>query len=47
VAWIIPADLLDQVALEGRKGIAHLDIAKEKARFGADTPGGVGISTPA
>jgi catechol-2,3-dioxygenase len=47
VAWIIPADLLDQVALEGRKGIAHLDIAKEKAKFGADTPGGVGISTPA
>jgi catechol-2,3-dioxygenase len=47
VAWIIPADLLDQAALEGRKGIAHLDIAKEKAKFGADTPGGVGISTPA
>jgi catechol-2,3-dioxygenase len=47
VAWVIPADLLDQVALEGRKGIQHLDIAKEKARFGADTKGGVGISTPA
>jgi catechol-2,3-dioxygenase len=47
VAWVIPADLLDQVALDGRKGIGHLDIAKEKARFGADTLGGVGISTPA
>jgi catechol-2,3-dioxygenase len=47
VAWVIPADLLDQVALEGRKGIQHLDIAKEKSRFGADTKGGVGISTPA
>jgi catechol-2,3-dioxygenase len=47
VAWVIPADLLDQVALDGRKGIQHLDIAKEKARFGADTKGGVGISTPA
>ncbi|MCU1488429.1 MAG: glyoxalase [Actinomycetia bacterium] len=47
VAWIIPADLLDEVALEGRKGIEHLDIAKEKAKFGADTRGGVGISTPA
>jgi catechol-2,3-dioxygenase len=47
IAWVIPADLLDQVALDGRKGIAHLDIAKEKARFGADTRGGLGISTPA
>jgi catechol-2,3-dioxygenase len=47
VAWIIPADLLDDVALEGRKGIGHLDLAKEKARFGADTRGGVGISTTA
>ena len=46
VAWVIPADLLDQAALDGRKGIGHLDIAKEKARFGADTRGGVGISTP-
>jgi catechol-2,3-dioxygenase len=47
VAWIIPADLLDDVALEGRKGISRLDLAKEKAKFGADTKGGVGISTPA
>ena len=46
VAWVIPAALLDDVALDGRKGIGHLDIAKEKARFGADTRGGVGISTP-
>ena len=44
VAWVIPADLLDATALEARKGIGHLDIAKEKARFGADTHGGVGIS---
>jgi catechol-2,3-dioxygenase len=44
VAWLIPADLLDANALEARKGIGHLDIAKEKARFGADTPGGVGVS---
>jgi catechol-2,3-dioxygenase len=47
VAWIIPAELLDEAALEGRKGISRLDIAKEKARFAADTRGGVGISTPA
>jgi catechol-2,3-dioxygenase len=44
VAWIIPADLLDHAALDARKGIEHLDIVKEKARFGADTPGGVGVS---
>jgi catechol-2,3-dioxygenase len=44
IAWIIPADLLDADSLEGRKGIGRLDIAKEKAKFGADTHGGVGIS---
>jgi catechol-2,3-dioxygenase len=44
VAWLIPAELLDAGALEARKGIGHLDIAREKARFGADTPGGVGVS---
>jgi catechol-2,3-dioxygenase len=44
VAWVIPAELLDDDALEGRKGIGRLDLAKEKARFGADTQGGVGIS---
>ena len=44
IAWIIPKDLLDDDALEARKTIAHLDLAKEKARYGADTQGGVGIS---
>jgi catechol-2,3-dioxygenase len=44
VAWIIPAALIDESALEGRKGIGHLDLAKEKAKFGADTKGGVGVS---
>lgn len=44
VAWVIPQDLLDDDALEARKTIAHLDLAKEKARYGADTQGGVGIS---
>ena len=34
-------------ALDGRKGIGHLDLAREKARFGADTLGGVGVSTRA
>ena len=44
VAWVVPAALLDEDALSGRAGIQPLDIAKEKARYGGDTLGGVGIS---
>lgn len=44
VVWLIPADLLDEDALTARKSIRPLDIEKEKARYGADTPGGIGIS---
>ena len=44
VAWIIPAHLIDDVAREARVRIGQLDLAKEKARYGADTKGGVGIS---
>ncbi|MHB1444122.1 MAG: VOC family protein [Acidimicrobiales bacterium] len=47
VLWIIPADLLDEEALDARKRIQPLDLAKEKARFGGSTRGGVGISVPA
>jgi len=47
IVWLIPADLLDQELLTARKGIRPLDLAKEKARFGGQTRGGVGISTPA
>ncbi len=47
VVWIVPADLLDEQAIEAGKRITRLDIAKEKARYGADTRGGVGISIPA
>jgi catechol-2,3-dioxygenase len=47
VAWIIPADLLGPDALDARKRIGPLDIAAEKQRYGADTRGGVGISSPA
>jgi catechol-2,3-dioxygenase len=45
VVWIIPARLLDPSA----KGAAirPLDLAKEKARYGGQTRGGVGISIPA
>jgi catechol-2,3-dioxygenase len=45
VVWLIPADLLDDTALEARKRIGPLDLAREKERYGAETRGGVGVST--
>lgn len=46
VVWLVPADLLT-----GEEGIdprpKPLDLAKEKARYGGSTRGGVGISIPA
>jgi len=47
IAWIVPADLLDDAARAGRTGIRPLDLAREMARYGADTAGGLGISRPA
>jgi len=44
IAWIVPADLLDQAAVDGRKSIKPLDLAKEIARYGAETHGGIGVS---
>jgi catechol 2,3-dioxygenase-like lactoylglutathione lyase family enzyme len=44
VAWIVPAELLDDAAREARTTIGRLDLAREKERYGAATPGGVGIS---
>jgi catechol-2,3-dioxygenase len=44
VSWLIPKELLTDEALDARKRIARLDLTKEKARYGADTEGGVGIS---
>jgi len=44
VAWIIPADLLDDAARDEAMGIQPLDLAREKERYGATTPGGVGVS---
>ncbi len=47
VAWIIPAELLDEEARVARRTIRPLDISREKQRYGAATRGGVGISMPA
>ncbi len=44
VAWIVPADQIDDGAVEGRKRIGRLDLAAERARYGAETRGGVGVS---
>jgi catechol 2,3-dioxygenase-like lactoylglutathione lyase family enzyme len=44
IAWIVPADQLDDAALEARMRIRRLDIAREQERYGADTEGGIGIS---
>jgi catechol-2,3-dioxygenase len=45
VSWLVPADLLTPDA--GKVRTVPLDLAKEKARYGATTRGGVGISFPA
>jgi catechol 2,3-dioxygenase-like lactoylglutathione lyase family enzyme len=47
VVWLIPADLLDEHAIEARTRIGRLDLDGEIARYGADTRGGVGISVSA
>jgi len=47
LAWIVPADLLDDDARNGRKSIRPLDLTREIARYGADTHGGIGISRAA
>jgi catechol-2,3-dioxygenase len=44
VSWLVPADLLTP---DIRMTVAPLDLAKEKARYGGTTRGGVGISVPA
>src|SRR3954468_4258493 len=47
VCWLVPADRLDEEALQARSRIAPLDLAKEKERYGRTTRGGVGVSFPA
>ena len=47
VAWLIPAQLLEEADLDARRSIGTLDLEREIARFGAETRGGVGISSSA
>jgi catechol-2,3-dioxygenase len=44
IAWIVPAALLDEEALEGRTRLRRLDLGREQERYGAQTQGGIGIS---
>lgn len=47
LAWLVPAELLDEAALEASSRIARLDLDAEERRYGSATLGGVGISRPA
>ena len=47
VSWLVPAELIDEAAIAAKSRIGRLDIAAEKARYGARTRGGVGVSSPA
>ena len=44
VSWLVPADLVVEAGAGGGAMIKPLDLRKELARYGADTPGGVGVS---
>jgi catechol-2,3-dioxygenase len=45
VVWLVPAHLMTP-EIKASAGIRPLDLAKEIAKFGADTRGGLGISIP-
>ena len=47
VSWLVPADRLTDEVLAARATVAPLDLQGELARYGADTPGGIGVSVPA
>lgn len=50
VCWILPASVVtEELKAEAKANTRprHLDLDAEKARYGADTKGGIGISIPA
>ncbi|CAN5475146.1 MAG: VOC family protein [Acidimicrobiia bacterium] len=47
VCWLVPAHLITEDMLTAKARILPLDLGQEKARFGADTLGGVGVSIAA
>jgi catechol-2,3-dioxygenase len=44
VSWLVPADRIDDELVAGRSRIQPLDLEAEIERYGASTPGGVGVS---
>jgi catechol-2,3-dioxygenase len=44
VCWLVPAELLDGLDAGDSVKLRPLDLAREIARYGADTEGGVGVS---
>lgn len=46
VSWLVPARLIDEETLALRENMTALDLTATKAKFGATTRGGVGISIP-
>src|SRR5919206_1494197 len=47
VSWLLPADLITDELRDQAMAIRPLDIEREIERYGAQTRGGVGVSTPA
>src|ERR1700712_2640176 len=47
VSWLLPADLITPEAQEQGASIRPLDLDAEIQRYGAQTRGGVGVSSPA
>ncbi|HUR07131.1 MAG TPA: VOC family protein [Nonomuraea sp.] len=47
VSWLVPASLITDEVLAARTSIRPLDITADKARYGGQTRGGVGVSIPA
>ena len=47
VSWLLPADLSTEDVLARKTRIDRLDLAAEKARYGGQTRGGLGVSVPA
>ncbi len=45
VSWLVPAALIDAEVAAAKASISPLDLDREIERYGADTRGGVGVST--
>jgi catechol-2,3-dioxygenase len=46
VCWLVPADLLHTVDPDAAMRLRPLDLARDIDRYGPDTQGGVGVSSP-